>query len=313
MIRKALGNTIMENSFEYFRNCPVCSSPSIFPFKKRTFHPIQLTSEHIKITDSKYGKHWDLSFCQNCGHIFANPCPSPRLIHSLAQETEDPAYEEEAPGRSRNFRSLLSHLGRIHPEKGILFDVGAASGLLVNEALKKGWKGEGIEASRWAVQLAREKYHISLREGNFVSTPLKKNHYTAVTMVDFIEHIPHPMEAIQKASRILIHRGTLCLVTPNIHSLASRIMGSRWWHLRPAHLGYFSLSSLTTLLHRGGFQVLQQRKYSWTFSLHYLLSRLNSFQFLLQNQGLASLWKKIPVKLALGDSIEIYAQKKGSL
>lgn len=303
----------MDHSFEYFKNCPVCSRSSVFPYKKRTFHPLQLTPEHIKITDSQYGKHWELSFCPNCGHIFANPCPSLHLIHSLARKIEDPSYEEEASGRSRNFQRLLSHLGKIHQEKGILFDVGAASGLLLNEAKKKGWKGEGIEASRWAVRLAKEKYNIHLQEGFFESSTLKENHYTAVTMVDFIEHIPHPLEAVQKASRILIPGGTLCLVTPNIHSLASQILGSRWWHLRPAHLGYFSTPSLTTLLHRGGFQVILQRKYSWTFSLHYLLSRLNLFQFLLKNQGLSSLGKKIPVKLALGDSIEIYARKKGSL
>ncbi|MBS3818965.1 class I SAM-dependent methyltransferase [bacterium] len=302
----------MTHSFEYFRSCPICSSSSVFPFKKRTFHPHQLTSEHIKITDSQYGKHWDLSLCKNCGHIFANPCPSPRLIHSLARKIEDPAYEEEAKGRSRNFHRVLSHLGKIHPEKGILFDVGAASGLLLNEAQKKGWKAEGIEASRWAVQLAREKYHIPLKEGYFESASIKENHCTAVTMVDFIEHIPHPLEAVHKAYQILIPGGTLCLVTPDIHSTASHILGSRWWHLRPAHLGYFSIPSLQVLLRRGGFQSFHLRKYSWTFSLHYIFSRVNLFQFLLKNQGLSSLWKKIPVKLVIGDSLEIYAQKKGA-
>lgn len=302
----------MRNKFEYFQRCPVCGSPSIHFLKKGTFSPSQISPEQIKITDSQYGKHWDLSFCKNCGLIFANPCPSLDLLHSLIHKTKDPVYEEEAKGRAENFRRLLSYLETIHSQKGFLLDIGAASGILLNEAQKRGWETEGIEASTWAVRVAREKYGLFLQEGYFESTPLKKNHYTAVTMVDFIEHIPHPLEAVQKAFSILTPGGTLCLVTPNIHSLASQIMGSRWWHLRPAHLSYFSKGSITFLLQKIGFHLLKIRKYSWTFSLHYLLSRTKSFNFLLKNPTSSSFLKQIPIKLALGDSLEIYAQKKGT-
>jgi SAM-dependent methyltransferase len=268
-----------------------------------------LNREQIKITDSDYGKIWDLSRCKNCTHIFANPCPSRNFIRSLYNETEDPLYEEEAKGRSKNFVKIISVLDRIFPERGILFDVGAATGILLDIARKRGWQIEGIEPSAWAVRQARERYQIELMEGIFEEVPVKDNVYTSITMVDFIEHIPQPFEAAVKAHKIISHGGILCLVTPDIKSLAARIMGGKWWHFRPGHLGYFTQRSLKTLLHRSGFRIIKQRKYSWTFSLHYLLSRRPGLKFLLKNHILTSFWKRISIKLALQDSIEVYARK----
>jgi SAM-dependent methyltransferase len=297
------------NKFEHFQHCPVCSSPDLNPYKKGALDAANLSKEHIMITDSDYGKIWDLSRCGRCSYIFANPCPSPAFIQSLYGETEDPLYQEEARGRSKNFERILDRLGKIHPEKGLLIDVGAATGILMDIARKRGWDVEGVEPSSWAVRTAREKYGLVILEGAFESAPLQEEKYTVVSMVDFLEHIPHPFEAISLAQKVLVPGGTLCLVTPDVNSLAARIMGQKWWHFRPGHLGYFSKKSLLSLMHRGGFRVIQVRKYSWTFSLHYLLSRRPGFGIFLKSRFFASLFKKIPIKLALRDSFELYAKK----
>jgi SAM-dependent methyltransferase len=290
----------------------VCSSPTYSPYRKRTFDPYLLSKDQIKITDSDYGKIWDLSRCESCTHIFANPCPSQDFIQSLYSEIEDPLYQEEARGRSKNFIRILSALEKIHPGRGRLFDVGAATGILLDIARKRGWEIEGIEPSIWAVKIAKDEYNLELRKGIFENAPLAENHYHVVTMVDFLEHISHPNQAILKAHTILSEDGTLCLVTPNINSLAAQIMGRKWWHFRPAHLGFFTERSLDYLLRRNGLAIVKRRKYSWTFSAHYLLSRRPGLKYLQKNSALASLWKKIPVKLALQDSFEIYAKKETS-
>ncbi len=288
----------------------MCSSSSYSPHRKRTFNPSLLSKEQIKITDSDYGKIWDLSRCDNCTHVFANPYPSRDFIQSLYSEIEDPLYQEEAKGRSRNFIRILSALEKIHPGKGRLFDVGAATGILLDIARKEGWETEGIEPSTWAIKVAKERYDLELQKGVFENAPLPENHYTVVTMIDFIEHISHPNQAISKANKILSDDGTLCLVTPNIHSLAARIMGGKWWHFRPAHLGFFTERSLGYLLRRNGLYIVKKRKYSWTFSAYYLLSRRSRLKYLLKNSTMVSFWKKIPVKLALQDSFEVYAKKE---
>jgi len=292
------------------KKCPVCSSPHIKNFKKRNISYRNFSHEHIKITDKEYGKIWNLSRCSNCTHVFANPCPNTDYIQSLYGKIKDPSYEEEASGRKKNFLPILFNLNKIHPHKGTLFDIGAATGIFLNLARKYGWNPEGIEASAWAVDTALKKYGIKINKGSFESADLKKEHYQAVTMIDFIEHIPHPYKAILKAHEILKKNGMLCLVTPNFHSLAAKISGRKWWHFRPAHIHYFTKKSLYKMMERAGFEVIKKRNYCWTFSAHYLISRFNILSFLLENHFLSSLFKKISIKLALGDSIEIYAQKK---
>jgi len=300
-----------EKTSRYFNrtNCPICSSPNINTFRKRNISFKDFSHEHIKITDKDYGKIWDLSHCGDCTHVFANPCPTADYIQSLYAEIQDNSYQEEASGREKNFLPILSNLNQIHPNKGFIFDVGAATGIFLNSARKYGWKPDGIETSTWAADTAKKKYNIPIKKGAFESSELKMNHYQAVTMIDFIEHIPHPYQAVLKAYQILVPKGTLCLVTPNLQSLAAKISGNHWWHFRPAHIHYFTKKSLQALMEQAGLKIIKIKNYSWTFSAHYLISRFKTLGFLLNNHFLSSFFKKIPIKLALGDSLEIYAQK----
>ena len=296
--------------FESLDNCPVCGGTDTVFFRKATLEASSLRPESIKITDRDYGKTWELWRCQSCTHTFANPAPTKTFIASLYRQIEDPLYEEEADGRAKNFLPLLRFLEKVHPDKGSLFDVGAATGIMLNLARDRGWQPAGIEASRWSVRTAAQKYRISLKEGDFAAADLPSGVYEAVTMIDFIEHIPDPLPALAKAHQILTAEGVLCIVTPDLRSLAARAAGKKWWHFRPAHLAYFNRKSLTRLCQRAGFEVLKTRRYAWTFSAYYLLSRLPVTEFLLKIPLLASFSRRIPIKLALKDSLEFYLKKK---
>lgn len=301
-------NHAAEN-FEIVDRCPVCISSSISPYKKGPLDYHSLSKEQIQITDKNYGMTWDLSRCESCSHVFANPRPMQSFISCLYSEVEDPLYQVEAEGREKNFDRILSCLEELQPQKGSLFDVGAATGILLNLAKQRGWNPGGIEASSWAVQVALQQYQLNLLRGDFETAAIPAENYDVVSMVDFIEHIPHPLRAMEKAHEILIPGGILCLVTPDIKSAAAKIRGDKWWHFRPGHLGYFTAKSLVTLVERTGFRVVKERKYAWTFSAHYLISRIPRLNFLLKNSRLSSFWKRIPIKLALRDSFEIYVRK----
>jgi SAM-dependent methyltransferase len=291
--------------------CPACGSRAFRPERQGNYTE-RLTRDEIKITDSRYGKSWDLSRCLDCGHLFADPCPTPELIFSLYGQVEDPLYEDEAAGRARNFLSILTRLERLAPGRGPLFDVGAATGILLALARDRGWQPDGIEPSAWAAGVAAVKYGLRLRPGAFEHADLPRRTFAAVTMVDVIEHTPLPFEAVKKAHDILRPGGILVVVTPDIHSAAARLAGRRWWHLRPAHLAFFSRASLAALLGRAGFSIVRVRRYSWTFSLHYLLSRKPALAKLADRPRLASFFKRIRLKLALGDSFEVYAVRDDS-
>ena len=299
----------MKEDYIFLTRCPACSSPDILAFKKGNIAYQGLNEDQIKITDSRYGQYWDMSACRMCGHIFANPCPKPEFLFHLYSRVEDPLYDEEAEGRAKNFVRILRSLVKAIPGKGRLFDVGAATGILLNEARSRGWDVGGIEPSGWAVKTAQNHYGLPLLRGYFEEADMEKNSYDAVTMVDIIEHTPLPFKALAKARDILKPSGVLCLVTPDIHSPAARLAGRRWWHYRPGHLAFFSRRSLDIILKRAGFKVFKKRKYAWTFSAHYLFSRIPRLSRFLKNERLASFLKRISIKLALRDSFEIYARK----
>ncbi len=296
------------SSLSPLASCPICGSPDIFPWKRRTFETGRLTKDQFKITDSEYGKIWDLSRCRVCGHTFADPSPSPDLIASLYGQVEDPSYDEESEGRSRNFLGILRTLEKLRPGKGRLLDAGAATGILLSLARERGWIPSGAEPSGWAVARAAERYGLSIFHGTLEEVPENFGPFGAVTMVDIIEHTPRPKEVVAKARELLESGGILVLVTPDLHSLAARLAGRRWWHYRPGHLAYFSKASLDRLLGGAGFRVVERRRYSWTFSAHYLATRI--FKSALRSGRIASLLKRIRIKLALRDSFEIYAMKE---
>jgi len=272
--------------------------------------PEEFGPEAVKITARDYGRLWTLYRCLDCGHIFANPCPSPLTISRFYQQIIDPDYEAEAAGRSQNFRPILNQLDKSFPVKGRLLDVGAATGIFLSLARQRKWVVTGVEPSSWAVQVAAQKYNLNLIQSTFEEAELPAGHFQVITMIDFIEHIPQPMAAVTKASKLLQKEGMLVMVTPNIKSLMARLAGKRWWHYRPAHLAFFTHSSLNTLLTRGGFHPTKISRYTWTFSLYYLLSRFESLRPLWSKPKLALFWKKVRVKLALGDSFIIYATRR---
>jgi 2-polyprenyl-3-methyl-5-hydroxy-6-metoxy-1,4-benzoquinol methylase len=294
---------------ERIEACPACGGRSFSAFKKANFSVEDISPEEIKITDKSYGKVWALERCADCTHVFANPRPTPEFIQSLYGDIVDPVYQDEAEGRQKNFERILIRLERLRPAQGPLFDVGAATGILMNMARERGWEPEGVEPSSWAIKTARDRYDLHILAGDFETAAIPENRFTAVTMVDFIEHIPDPRSALVKAVEILCGDGILCIVTPDINSLAARMAGSRWWHYRPAHLAYFTHRSLQTLLNQAGLTILKTRRYAWTFSAHYLLTRISLMRFLVKNPRMASFFSRIPIKLALGDSFEIYAGK----
>jgi SAM-dependent methyltransferase len=294
---------------ERLARCPACGSGRLVDYRRGTFDASRLTADEIKITDKGYGRLWDLGLCRDCRHVFANPCPTPALMSALYASVEDPLYDEEAAGRGRNFAKILAALERLGPGRGRLFDVGAATGILLDLARGRGWATDGIEPSAWAVRFAKSKYGLEVRPGDFETADLPAGAFRAVTMIDVIEHTPRPAAAARRAFEILAPGGLLCIVTPDFGSAAARLAGRRWWHLRPGHLSYFNRRSLTALLEGAGFRIVRRRRYAWTFSLHYLVSRKIQAGALAGRGRLASFLKGIPIKLALGDSFEFYARK----
>ena len=153
------------------------------------------------------------------------------------------------------FGELLDELEPFRGQ-GRLLDVGCSIGLFLKLGEERGWRGEGIEFSDRARTHAQEKFGL-----NVIDTPLEEVGYDdgsfdVVTLNSVIEHVNAPRRMLSEIRRILAPGGALYVITPNVDSLACRVL-----HERAAtfdgrnHLIYFSRRTLTRLLAEQDFTV----------------------------------------------------------
>jgi SAM-dependent methyltransferase len=85
-----------------------------------------------------------------------------------------------------------------------------------------------------------------------------------------LEHLYYPVAALSEVHRILKDGGLLRIEIPNIDSLSKLISGRQWAGFYiPWHLYYFSPQTLSALIKRLGFQVIENRTFPYP---HFLLS-----------------------------------------
>lgn len=226
------------------------------------------------ITDTSYGQHLPIVQCANCGLVQVYPQNPHKEILQRYSRFSDPLYETERGSRASNYRRILAALNTLRPQKGHLLDVGCATGAMLEVVQKNGWTAVGIEPSHWAAKLGKSKYRLNILQGSLDTVKLAKASFDAVSCIDVIEHVPSPNNLLGKIHRLLGPNGLLCIVTPDIGSLVAKFLGENWWHIRPDHLFYFTLKSLTRLLLLRGFEIVKVSTYSWSFSLNYWTSRI---------------------------------------
>jgi SAM-dependent methyltransferase len=250
--------------------CWVCSGEQLALAKASNLSR-PLDARSFAITNSEYGVTTAVYRCGQCGFM---QCPEVPDALPYYGDLVDPSYEESRPTREIQERKLLEAVRR-YKAGGRLLDVGAASGMLVEQAQRMGFSAEGVEPSRWLAEKARER-GLTVHLGTLPHADIR-GRFDVVTMVDVIEHVCDPAALVASARAVLAGDGVLAVVTPDSASLAARLMGWKWWHYRVAHIGYFNLHNLDRLFASAGFRRVGWTRPGWYFPLDYLAARLRRY------------------------------------
>jgi predicted SAM-dependent methyltransferase len=129
---------------------------------------------------------------------------------------------------------------------------------------------------------------------------------------DVIEHLPDPKGTLVEIRRILKSDGIVCINTPDIDSLISKILKARWWGINQAHLFYFTKKTLSNMLRSAGFSPLKFTRHPRTFSFNYWVYRFRNYnkpthrvlKFLADHTPL----KDVLLTINTADQIEVYAK-----
>ena len=263
----------------------------------------------------------DLFKCKDCGLIFVWPLPqnfkgiySADYFKGATDGYGYADYEKDKMDTSSIFEIYLDKIESVALERGNLLDVGAATGVFMSAAERRGWKTSGVELSSFAAERAREK-GLDVISGTTADLTEKNNFFDVVTYLDVFEHITNPKKEVEIICGLLKRGGLLVINTPDSNSLFGRICG-RYWHLLipPEHLYIFSNQNLKKLLVDNGFEIILSDKIGKWFTLRYVVQILANWQKIFIWKWLAGILKKraigqLAVPINLKDNMFIIAKK----
>lgn len=299
-----MDKTITLNTVKYF--CWLCGSPGLKLVKNsNVIDEKEATSQLFEITDYSYGKTFAIYRCMSCKFM---QCSKIKDVVPFYKDLQDQSYEDTRKPRLLQMKKILEIVQKYKPN-GKLLDIGAGSGILVEEALSMGYVARGLEPSKWLQEKAMEH---NLPVDNCTLDEFKSNEkYDVVTIIDVIEHVLDPIKLLSVVYKIMKNDGIVVVVTPNIGSLTAKILGWKWWHFRIAHIGYFNKHTLNFAFSKCGFELIKMQSPSWYFYGEYIMDRINKYLPIFYKPFIPSFFKKMIFPLNFQDSmLGIYTPKK---
>jgi len=198
--------------------------------------------------------------CAGCGLCFASPRPTQAAMAAFYERyfADVPAtgYEHYRAGegwRARVARRRLAMLSRF-TAPGRILDHGCATGVFLEEAVRGGWEGYGVEPSSAARALIarRAPYVKVLSPEDLASLP--GGMFDAITMFDNFCYLHDPLGALREFRRLLRPGGVILSIGALDHRPAHRAAEPEI-----THTFYYTPRSVARLCRAAGLRMLENR------------------------------------------------------
>lgn len=173
--------------------------------------------------------------CPECTLRFRAPIPPSATILSQYERLH---AEDHWPATVRPVWDAIRLLAEAAPTRTVL-DVGCFRGDFL-AWLGPEWDRYAIEPSASA-QVTAQGRGIKVLGTNADDPGVRLPELGAIILIDVIEHLPKPMNALQRLADALIDGGRLIIFTGDTRSWAWRLSGRHYWYSAlPEHLAFFS-------------------------------------------------------------------------
>lgn len=197
--------------------------------------------------------------CRDCSIIYTTIRPSKEDYLSVSKtyipttSANKRAFDDRVIEANEDFERIEKHV-----EKGIVFDIGASSGIFLETARKRKWNVVGSEISQRCIKYAKQKFDIDLIYGYIEDLDIDEHKYELVTMIQVIEHLLTPIEDMSKIRNILKDDGYLYITTP---TLAEDVELLKENHMLPYHTINFTKETLLKFINDSGFDIIFSERY----------------------------------------------------
>jgi 2-polyprenyl-3-methyl-5-hydroxy-6-metoxy-1,4-benzoquinol methylase len=180
--------------------------------------------------------------------------------------------------KSATFMNILSKLPidfKITPPPPQFLDIGAATGIMMKCASKKGYQVYGVEVAKdGAEAIAKCFGEDSVFSGYFDENFSKwdEHSFDIISLMDVLEHLRNPDGVLNKIHQLLKVSGYVLITTPDSSSFSRFAMGKHWNHISSEHLFIFSRHNVKKLLRKCGFEVIKIMALPKYFNANYLMS-----------------------------------------
>ncbi len=283
-------------------SCWICESSNVVEISQK-FILSKVTPNDLKISDYSYGSSLARYQCRDCFFIFCPTATGTLEAYAQMTDSEYVAGDDLRIGRARAI------VRKVTPfvSGGSWLDVGAGSGDLVSASAEAGFISLGLEPSKYlvehAVSIGRTVVWKNLLD-------LSEERFEVISLIDVIEHVENPRIMLSKACSLLSPGGILLIITPDVSSVMAKVFGKSWWHIRPAHIGYFSKSTITRLLTELGLEVISTTKPAREFHGSYLAKRLGAYVPLGVSKVLQIMLSRLTIKFHLRDEVMLVARSR---
>lgn len=223
---------------------------------------------------------YKVKVCSKCDLKWLSPRPTEQEYKKIYLENEyftgnkvPQVYEDIVKKRIPYFKKRCLRIKKvIGLQKIKLLDIGAATGEFAKIANEMGIEAIGIEISRWACEIAKEKHNINLICKDLLDCDFPDSYFDVVQMNHVFEHIVNPLNFLKKVKKILKKNGLLVLEVPyqfdNYLEKVKKILGRtkypKYSLFSIHHPFFYSPKSISLLLNKYNFRILSLK----TFDLH---------------------------------------------
>jgi 2-polyprenyl-3-methyl-5-hydroxy-6-metoxy-1,4-benzoquinol methylase len=208
--------------------------------------------------------------CASCGFGQPQQLPTlPRFFDRMYDQRWSEAWvanEFDARYKDFIFRAILRELGRrVPPGTRRLLDVGAHAGRFMHLARRAGWQAEGIELNPRTARYAARRTGATVHQVNAEALQADGRQYSAVTLIDVLEHIPDPLSLLRVLAGLVEPGGGIAIKVPCGRSqyVKERVLSIFSHEISLAenlvHVNHFSPRSLRLALARAGFTNISVR------------------------------------------------------